>query len=53
MAPVLVGALLGFILGAVFGVGVACRFLEWAHKQPASTFSGDVDEILRRQREGR
>lgn len=53
IVPVLVGALLGFILGSIFGVSVAVRFLEWARHQPSSDFSADVDELIRRQREGR
>jgi hypothetical protein len=50
IVPVLVGALLGFILGSIFGVGVAVRFLEWARANP-ETLSDSVDELIRRERE--
>lgn len=40
--PVLVGAFLGFLLGSVFGVHIACAFLRWASRQPAASFTTDT-----------
>ena len=49
MTHVILGALLGFILGALFGVHVAVRFLQWVRNQPQD-FSADIEAILERQR---
>jgi hypothetical protein len=48
-APVAVAALLGFILGSLFGVHVSVRVVQWASKHPQD-FSADIEAILERQR---
>lgn len=53
MVALAIACVLAFVLGVVCGVGLAVRILRWASTPQGTDYLRDVEELVRREREGR
>jgi len=53
MVALAVACVLVFAIGILSGVGLAVRILRWASTPHGTDYLRDVEELIRREREGR
>jgi hypothetical protein len=53
MVALAIACALSFALGVLAGVGLAVRVLRWASSPQGTDYLRDVEELIRREREGR